>query len=93
MNKATENICSILSALGIAVNASNIQEMLGLVLTILNIVVLIISLTCKLLRWLKEALKDGKITKDEAEEGLSMLSEGTKELEEATKKGDKKDNG
>ena len=67
MNKWYNWINEALSSVGIAlgINVAETSEILGLVLLILNIAVLIVSMTFKIINWVKQSKEDGKITDDE----------------------------
>lgn len=49
----------------LGINISEANEVLGLILVIMNIVILVLSFIIKAVSWTKEASKDGKITQDE----------------------------
>lgn len=69
---------------------TNVNEVLTIISTITTIVGGIITLiVIPLLTWYKKAKADGKITKDEIEEGVNIIKDGVDELKERDKK-DKK---
>lgn len=49
----------------LGIDISDANEVLGLVLVVMNIIILVLSFTIKAVGWTKEATKDGKITQDE----------------------------
>ena len=83
MNK-TYNSNIILSAAGTAlgIDIMQVQNILGLIITIINLVVLILTLGCKIYRYLKN---DGKIDIDEAKDLLNDVTEIKKEIESVNK--------
>ena len=72
----------VLSTAGIilGVDISLTKDILGIVLVVLNILVLIISLCLKLLAWWKKAKEDGKITEDEIQEGIDIVNDSLKDI-------------
>lgn len=68
----------VLSGFGImlGVDITEANEVLGLVLVVLNIIILVLSFGIKTWSWTKESTKDGKITTDELKE-LEHLIEDT----------------
>lgn len=72
------------SAVGTGLQTNEILQTVSIVLTIIGTLVTIIM---ALLNWYKNAKKDGKITKQEIEEGVSILKEGTDTIKENIKKG------
>lgn len=71
-------INEVLSSFGImlGVDITEANEVLGLVLVVLNIIILVLSFGIKLWGWTKESTGDGKITTDELKE-LEHLIEDT----------------
>lgn len=76
------------SATGTALQPNDVLQTISLVVTIIGGVITIGSM---LYMWYKKAKEDGKITKDEIEEGAKILTDATKEFVDNVKKG--KDNG
>lgn len=68
----------------VAVNQTN--EVFQIIELVASIVVSLVLIAYRLWRWYKEAKKDGKITKDEIEEAVKIISDGTEEI---NKKGEK----
>lgn len=64
-------------------------QMIEMILAILTSIVL---LAYRIWRWWKEAKKDGKITKEEINDGLDIIINGAEDIKDKIKKGDK-DNG
>lgn len=71
-------INEVLSSFGImlGIDITEANEVLGLVLVVLNIIILVLSFGIKTWSWTKESTKDGKITTDELKE-LEHLIEDT----------------
>lgn len=59
----------------------------------LSILTSIILIAFRVWRWVKEAKADGKITKEEIEEGAKIIEDGAQEIADKMKKGEDKDNG
>ena len=83
MNK-TYNSNVILSAAGtaIGIDLMQVQQILGLIITIINLLVLIFTLGCKIYKYLKN---DGKIDIDEAKDLLNDVTEIKKEIDSVEK--------
>ena len=59
----------------------------------LSILTSIVLVTYRIWKWHNEATKDGKITKDEIEEGAKIISDGLEEVNDKVNGKDKSDNG
>ena len=59
----------------------------------LSILTSIVLVTYRIWKWHNEATKDGKITKDEIEEGAKIISDGLEEVNDKVNGKDKRDNG
>ena len=68
----------------LAVAQSN--ETFQMIELIASICVSIVLVAYRLWKWYKEAKKDGKITKEEIEEGAKIVSDGVSEIKDKTKK-------
>ena len=78
------------SAVGTAIQTNEILQTISLVITIIGGVLTFIVMP--LLKWYKDAKKDGKIDKDEIKDGLDTLQNGIEEVQSHLgdkKKGDK----
>lgn len=74
------------SAVGTALQTNEILQTISLIITILGGIVSLIVIP--LLTWWKNAKKDGKITPDEIEEGVDIIVDGAKDLQDKIKKGE-----
>ena len=59
----------------------------------LSILTSIVLVAYRIWKWHNEATKDGKITKDEIEEGAKIISDGLEEVNDKVNGKDKHDNG
>ena len=78
------------SATGTALQTNEVLQTISLIITILGG---IITIVFALLGWYQKAKADGKIDKDEIEEAVDIIKEGTEDIKDALddkKKGDKK---
>lgn len=93
MNKWYNWLNEALSSVGIAlgINVAETSEILGLVLLILNISVLIVSMTLKIINWVKESKKDGKITDDEIKDLEKIVTDTTTKIDDIRHENDKND--
>lgn len=80
-------IGTIISAVGTGLQTNEILETISLIITILGAV---LTITMSILTWWRNAKKDGKITKEEIDDGLKIMGDGINEIKDLTK-GDKKD--
>ena len=92
MNKSAELIGGLVgtstSAVGTVIQPNQILQTISLVITIIGGIITIVS---ALYVWFKKAKADGKIDKDEIEEGAKIIQEGIEEIKDALddkKKGD-----
>ena len=67
------------------IGATSVEEVTGVILTIVGIVSALFSLAFNIYCWYKKAKEDGKITKEEAKEAVDILNNGIKEINDATK--------
>lgn len=70
---------------GLTIAQSN--ETFQIVELVMSILVSVIILAYRLWKWWKEAKKDGKITKEEIEEGVDIIVDGVDEIKDKTKGG------
>jgi hypothetical protein len=76
--------------MAIALQDNPILQGVQLGLSILTSIVLV---AYRIWKWHNEATKDGKITKDEIEEGAKIISDGLEEVNDKVNGKDKRDNG
>ena len=84
------SIGTIMSATGTAIQPNEVLQTISLIITIIGG---LITITFALIGWYQKAKADGKITKDEINEAVDIIKEGTEDIKEALddkKKGDKK---
>lgn len=82
MNKWYNWLSEPLSVVGIFLGADVAQtkEILGIILIILNILIVIVTTTLKVIDWYKRAKADGKITKNEIEEVTHIVNDGIEDI-------------
>ena len=71
-----------------ATQTKEVFEIISLVLSILISVLIIVG---KLVQWWKKANEDGKITKEEIQEGVEIISNGINDLKDKTKEDKEED--
>lgn len=59
---------------------ADFEQVLKIVSLILSIITSIVILVAKIIQWWKKASKDGKIDKDEINEGIDIIVGGGKEI-------------
>ena len=82
------SIGAAISAVGTAIQVDEVLKYVSLGITILGGIISMIIIP--ILNWYKEAKRDGKITKEEIEEGVKIASEGVNEVKQITGKEDTK---
>ena len=75
------------SAVGTGMQTNEILQTISIVLTIIGT---LITITMAVVNWWKNAKKDGKITKEEIQEGVNIIKDGIDTLKDNSK--DKEDN-
>ena len=76
-----------MSAVGTATQTNEILQTISIVLTIVGT---LITIAMAIVNWWKNAKKDGKITEEEIQEGIKIISDGVDALKDKTDKEDKK---
>ena len=72
-----------ISLLGLTISTEQLEQIISIACSVTGvIIVLITSLIIPLVKWYKEAKKDGKITKEELEEGKQIISDGVNEVKD-----------
>lgn len=66
------------------------NEVFQIIEFVLSIIVSIVLLIYRIWKWWKDANKDGKITKEEIEDGINIVVGGVEEIKDKVKE-DKKD--
>ena len=74
------------SAVGTAMQPNQILSTISIVLTIIGS---LITIAMALVQWYRKAKADGKITKEELQEGANIIIDGATQIQEEIKKGNK----
>ena len=86
MSENTKTVIGVLSGtVGTAVS-STIQDVLGIVLTAINILYLVVILGLRIYAKIKEANKDGVITKEEIDDIADTAQSGISEIKQEVDK-------
>ena len=87
--KMTDWINEFLSTIGIilGVDISTTKDILGIVLVVVNIIILLISTTFKLIKWYKEAKSDGHISSDEMQDAINIIDDAKDKIDNHDKGG------
>ena len=85
------SIGTIISAVGTAIQVDEILKYVSLAITILGGIISMIVIP--ILNWYKEAKRDGKISREELEEGVKIAQDGVNGVKQITGKEDTKHNG
>ena len=89
-NKYITEALNAIQYMAVALQDNPVLQGVQLGLSILTSIVLI---AYRLWKWHNEATKDGKITKDEVEEGFKIINDGLKDVNDKVNGKDKGDNG
>lgn len=76
------SVGTTLSAIGTALQPNEVLQTISLVITIIG--GLITFIIVPIANWVKKALKDGKIDKDEAKELVDIVADGGEKVKELT---------
>ena len=89
--KLTGGICgSILSGIGAGLSLEEIQTILSIICTCLGVIITLVScVIIPLWKWWKKSKEDGKITKEELEEGKEIINNGINSVKDAVDKSKK----
>ena len=85
----TGAVGTTVSAIGTVTQTNDILQTVSLVITIIGAVISMIIVP--LLSWYKKANEDGKITVEEAKEGIDTLKEGVKQVQQVKDTEEKKE--
>ena len=75
-------ICTAVAGTSTAIQPDVIFQYIQIVLTI---IATLITIILGIRAWWKDAKKDGKITKDEIEQGISIIKDGVENIKDITK--------
>ena len=89
-NKYITEALNAMQYMAVALQDNPILQGVQLGLSILTSIVLV---AYRIWKWWNEAKKDGKITKDEVEEGAKIISDGLEDVNDKVNGKDKGDNG
>ena len=85
-------IGSGVSGIGSTISMDQLDRILSISCSILGIVItIVVAIIIPLFRWWKKAKADGKITKEELEEGKNILQQGIESVKNAQDKNKKED--
>lgn len=76
----TGSVGTVLSVVGTATQTNEILQTISLVITILG--ALFTYIIVPLIVWYKKSNEDGKITKNEVEDGIEIVKDGSKKVKE-----------
>lgn len=78
---------SVISGVGSAISLDTLDRILSITCSVLGIVItIVVAIIIPLVRWYKKAKQDGKITKDELQEGVDIIKNGVDEVKNSNKK-------
>ena len=78
---------TILSSMGMVISAEQLDHIVSIICSVVGaIIVILTSVIIPLAKWYKKAKADGKITKDEVQEGVDIVKNGIDELKDKSGK-------
>ena len=78
---------TILSSMGMVISAEQLDHIVSIICSVVGaIIVILTSVIIPLAKWYKKAKADGKITKDEIQEGVDIVKNGIDELKDKSGK-------
>lgn len=75
---------TILSSTGAITNVNDVLTIVSTIITIIGGIITLIVIP--LLAWYKKSKQDGKITKEEIDEGVKIIKDGVDELKDKNRK-------
>lgn len=79
-----------ISSMGLVVSTEQLEQIISIVCSVTGILIVIItSLLIPLIKWYKKSKEDGKITKEELDEGKQIIESGIEEVKNEVEKGKK----
>ena len=87
MNNVETTICGIagtaLSAIGASISVTELQAIISIIVTVAGFLLgVVLPWIIKLVKQIRKAKEDGKITKEEADEIIDTIGEAGKEIKE-----------
>ena len=78
---------SVLSGTGATITLENTERIISVICSTCGIIITIVScILIPLIRWYKKAKSDGKISKEEIEEGKEIIKNGIDSVKDASNK-------
>ena len=75
------------SATGSAMSLDQIDRILSISCSVVGIIItIVVAVIIPLIRWWKKAKEDGKITKDELQEGVDIIKNGIEDVKNSSNK-------
>ena len=80
-------IGTILSGIGAGLSLEQVQQIISIISTCIGaIIVLVSGIIIPFVKWYKKAKADGKITKEEIEEGKEIITNGVEDIKNVVNK-------
>ena len=73
------------NALMYVLTATQTKEVFEIISLILSIIISVLIILSKIISWYKKAKEDGKITKEEINEGVGIIVDGANEIKDKIK--------
>ena len=80
-------VCGVIGttvgAVGAGLSVTEVQAIVSIIITVLGFIIsVLVPLGIRIYKWYKKAKEDGKIDKEELQEGLNIVQNGLNEIKE-----------
>lgn len=83
-------IGTAISSMGLAISTEQLEQIISIICSITGVIIVIVSsIIIPLIQWFKRVKADGKISKEELEEGQKIISNGVEDIKDSLDKKDK----
>lgn len=80
--KVLDAIITTADGAGIWYGIANIKEILGIIVLVVSLIGTTVKIALNIINWYKKAKEDGKITKEEIDEGIGLIKDGFEVVKE-----------
>ena len=84
--KSFDAVETALNGAGVVFGIANIQEVLGVILLSLNILLLVVRFVLRIIKWYKKSKTDGVITPEEIDEAIQIANATKEEIDDVRPK-------
>ena len=81
----TDLIASILGMVSLTISVQDVESIVNIVCAVVGALIVVITGVLRIIGWAKKSLADKKLTQDEIEEGIQILTDTKEELDQHIK--------